>query len=370
MIAVDADACGELVLPTTITITDIGSTGGLNTLCCRRFIICRPITAHEHTTILVVEIVQIGIQRQLVHASPPTGRHSQPITVFGSCANLDISIGTDGILFLQFDIHHVTLVVHVTTSHLCEFALTVEHFDLVHRIGRQVLECRLRIALEEVASINQQVVNLLAVHLDLTVFVQFGSRQLTYQRVEHRTFSQIKGIGIIDDGVATHHHLDFRTRDSNFAKHHRLPFHFYATHIHIALTLVLHLEGGILRLEANARGADEVLTLLLDRQHEVAEAVQQQRVAAHGPISLYHCAVGCRQQADRHIGYHLVGERFDDATRHDTFVIVLGSDMARRTYQRKDKQKQDIWSIHTIVLLLYTQKLPLLLHFVGDFNIF
>ena len=169
MIAVDADASRELILPSAITVADVGSTGGLNTLCCRRFIIYRPIATHEHTTALVVEIIQIGVQRQLMHTCPSANHESHPITVFSSCASLHISIGTDSILLLQFDIHHVTLVVHVATSHLCEFALTIEHLDLVHRIGWQVLECRLRIAFEEVASVDQQVVYLLAVHLDLAV---------------------------------------------------------------------------------------------------------------------------------------------------------------------------------------------------------
>ena len=77
----------------------------------------------------------------------------------------------------------------------------VVHLDVLHRIGRQVLECYLGVSGKEVLAVHHQTLNKLAVHLDLTV-LQLSTGQLGYQRVEHRAFGQLKGGGIVHDGIA------------------------------------------------------------------------------------------------------------------------------------------------------------------------
>ena len=213
---IDADACRELVLPAAVAVAYVGGAGSLYALCRHRLEVGHA-AVHEHAAALVVQVVQVGVQRQLVHACPPAGHQFQPVAVVGACAGLDVAEGADGVLLLQTHVHHVALVVHVALHHLRELAFAVEHLDLVHRVGRQVLERCLGVALEEVAAVDQQVVNLLAVHLDLAVLVQLGAWQLAYQGIEHRPLGQVEGVGIVDDGVATHHHLDFRPRNRHLS---------------------------------------------------------------------------------------------------------------------------------------------------------
>ena len=81
---------------------------------------------------------------------------------------------------------------------------------------RQVFQHNLILTLEEVGTVQRQVLNLLAVDEDFTVFFQFYAWQLLDESVKHRAFGHVEGIGIEDDGVALIDHLDFRGLDDNF----------------------------------------------------------------------------------------------------------------------------------------------------------
>ena len=77
----------------------------------------------------------------------------------------------------------------------------VVHLDVLHRIGRQALECYLGVSGKEVLAVHHQTLNKLAVHLDLSV-LQFRAGKLGYQRIQHGTLGQLKGGGIVHDGIA------------------------------------------------------------------------------------------------------------------------------------------------------------------------
>ena len=83
----------------------------------------------------------------------------------------------------------------------------VIHFDLLHRVGRQVLQGDLRIAREEILAVQQETLDKLSVDPYLPV-LQLRARQLLHQGVEHRPLGQVEGRRVVDDGVAAHHHLD------------------------------------------------------------------------------------------------------------------------------------------------------------------
>ena len=50
----------------------------------------------------------------------------------------------------------------------------------------------------------------MTVHRDLPILRQRHAGQLSYERIKHGTLGEIEGIGIVDNGIAVHHHLYFR----------------------------------------------------------------------------------------------------------------------------------------------------------------
>ena len=183
--AVDADACRELVVEVAIVVADVGHTHRGDALGRLRLEGGRVGTHRREAVALVVQVVERALHRQARLSLRVDTQQAGQVAVVGAAAHLGIAEGADGVLLLQAHVHHEALVVHVAPHHLRQLALAVEHLDFVHRVGGKVFQGRLGVALEEVAPVDQQVVYLLAVHLDLAVLVQLGSGQLAYQCVEH-----------------------------------------------------------------------------------------------------------------------------------------------------------------------------------------
>ena len=74
--------------------------------------------------------------------------------------------------------------------------------DVLDGVGGQVLEHELAVVAEELLAVEQQVVHELAFVVDASVRLHLHARQLTDECVEHGTFGQDEGVGVVDDGVA------------------------------------------------------------------------------------------------------------------------------------------------------------------------
>ncbi|EJX05576.1 hypothetical protein EVA_06314 [gut metagenome] len=61
------------------------------------------------------------------------------------------------------------------------FTLLVIRLDFAHQVGRQILHSCLRVALEEVLTVNEKLLNRLAIPLNGTVVTDFNTGQLLNQ---------------------------------------------------------------------------------------------------------------------------------------------------------------------------------------------
>ena len=168
--------------------------------------------------IVGVVAVEIGHRARVV-GEAQTEQLGTVATV-GAHAHIGIHRPAKRIDALQPHVHHQLLLAVVQSLYAQGYiAVRFAPIDLhlVNHVGWQVVERNLGIATEEVPAVDEQVIHELAVHVDSPAF-QFDARQLTHQRIEHRAVSQFKGIGVIDNGVATHHHLDLGGGHHHFAQ--------------------------------------------------------------------------------------------------------------------------------------------------------
>ena len=151
------------------------------------------------------------------------------------------------------------------------------------------------------------------------------------QLVEHRAGAQLEGIGVVDDGVAAHHHLQLGCRYDHFFQRHLL-LHAYLVHQYLAKRVarvpvlrvfeVNVLIGGVIAVvlklhDVFARGLD-VAIHLPPTVRLTAESLHDRAIHAH----------------ERHVHRVklLFGERISDES---VYMILLGKS------QRgcKDKKK-------------------------------
>ena len=71
------------------------------------------------------------------------------------------------------------------TKELALVAPLVVYLNILHGVGRQVVEHDGMVASEEVLAVQKQGVDILPVMVDAAALLQFYAWQLAYQRVEH-----------------------------------------------------------------------------------------------------------------------------------------------------------------------------------------
>ena len=153
--------------------------------------------AEEHRPCAVAEA-----QAKALQLVAPLSSFRRP----GPC--LHICRASDAVLPLQHHVHGVFLLaLIVDAEELVLLRLLVIHLYVLHSEVGQVVEHHLVLALEEVGTVQRQVVNLLAVDEDFALVGQFHAWQLTYESVEHRPLGHVEGVGVIDQRVALPHHF-------------------------------------------------------------------------------------------------------------------------------------------------------------------
>ena len=116
------------------------------------------------------------------------------------------------IFALQHHVHHQGVLPLFFLAQRCIVATIFAfirfsvHLYLVHRISRQIAQGYFGVAVEKVASVNQQTFHKLTVHRDASVVVKVYSRKGTHQVVEHRPFVHSESGGVIFYRIALHHH--------------------------------------------------------------------------------------------------------------------------------------------------------------------
>ena len=125
------------------------------------------------------------------------------VTFVGTVPAFNITHQTAIIFALQLHIHHVVFLLDIMANEFTLFGTLVKDFQFLHGVVGQVVEHYLVLSLEEVLTVQREIVHLLAVDIDVSVVLEFGTGHLTNQSVEHRTFWQVKGGGIIHQRVTT-----------------------------------------------------------------------------------------------------------------------------------------------------------------------
>ena len=122
----------------------------------------------------------------------------------------DVAHPSDGVFAFQIDIHHqrqVFFTLFLAFGDIAPGMLLAINLHLVHHVGGQILQGHTRISAKEVFAIDQQTAHILPIDGDLAV-AQLEAREEFDEAVEHRAFGQLKGVGIVDEGVAFHDHAN------------------------------------------------------------------------------------------------------------------------------------------------------------------
>ena len=152
------------------------------------------------------------------------------VSTIGSTRNVDITHEVFFVLFLQLNIHHVVLFLYVNAHSLTLFSAFFKHFEVFYGVIGQVFDKLFVVTLEEILSVECEVIEFTAINEYLTIAVHRCSRQLSDERIEHTTFGKVEGIGIEDDGVDFVYHLDFSTLHHYFAQGMFYIFHLFSFH--------------------------------------------------------------------------------------------------------------------------------------------
>ena len=72
--------------------------------------------------------------------------------LFSSNVSFEFSHPGAKVFTLQMYVHHILLIMHITSRQFTQFPLFVVHFYLVHNVGWQAVKCRINVAIEKVFS--------------------------------------------------------------------------------------------------------------------------------------------------------------------------------------------------------------------------
>ena len=146
------------------------------------------------------------------------------VSTIGSTRNVGITNEVFFVLFLQLNIHHVVFFLYVNAHSLALFGAFFKHFEVFYGVIGQVFDELFVVTLEEILSVECEVIEFTAINEYLTIAVHRCSRQLSNERIEHTTFGKVEGLGIKDNGVAFVNHFDFGTLHHYFAQ---VMFHIF-----------------------------------------------------------------------------------------------------------------------------------------------
>ena len=108
----------------------------------------------------------------------------------------------DGVFLFQFHVHHKILLPGSLVDHLAQRYFLFVELQFVNHIVRQIVQHDAVVALEEVLSVQCKVVHFTPVHVYRAVVVQFRSRHIGHQRVQHGTFGNLERPCVHHKGVA------------------------------------------------------------------------------------------------------------------------------------------------------------------------
>ena len=175
----------------------------------------RPVALTSRSSCFVY-VIHVAEYRDSRIVSVVETEETSQIAVFASPRRLHVGDVSTGVLTLQGHIHHIVFLLHLLPHESAFFRRTVIHLQFLYGIVRKIVEHHLILPLEEVFSVKEQIIYLLAVYVNIAVTLHFGSRHLSDKSVEHGAIRHIECTGVKDERVATvsqlhlgacHHHV-------------------------------------------------------------------------------------------------------------------------------------------------------------------
>ncbi len=151
---------------------------------------------------VVVEVVDVAHQRDVGGGAEPRCEQTPGVSVLGAVSTLRVYYPPVVVLAFQLHVHRQVALLIAVVAPLLLGGLPLVDLDVLDGICGDVLEHQVVLAVKKLLAVQQQRFDKLAVHLYLSRLVQLHARQLGYQRVEHRAFGQLEGVGVEHHRVA------------------------------------------------------------------------------------------------------------------------------------------------------------------------
>ena len=180
------------------------------------------------------------------------------------CTHSKVKLIDPTILHTLLDgkVEYCFLLTVVDTSDTCKVALTLIRLDAVDDVSVEVLHCHLRVVEEEFLTVNENLVDALAVNLHVTVIVNFRSWKTLNEFFKSRTSRYSVGRSVIDQRVARNLHLCSICSNLCLLEHHSVSLQGDVSHIDILLLLLGQVKWQNSCLITNVRNFESIFPFL------------------------------------------------------------------------------------------------------------
>ena len=136
-----------------------------------------------------------------------------------ACGEIDVGHDTLVHATLDTEVEHGLFLTVLNTANAREVALLVVGLDTIDDVRRQVLEGRLGIARHELLTIDEDLLDLLAIDLDGTVVADLSARQTLDELLYHRAFGRAERARVIYKGIGLERHFRGMSRHRGAFQH-------------------------------------------------------------------------------------------------------------------------------------------------------
>ena len=136
-----------------------------------------------------------------------------------ACGEIDVGHDTLVHATLDAEVEHGLLLTVLNAADAREVALLVVGLDTVDDVRRQVLEGRLRVARHELLTIDEDLLDLLAIDLDGTVVADLSARQTLDELLDNRALGRAERARVIYKGIGLERHLRGMSRHRGAFQH-------------------------------------------------------------------------------------------------------------------------------------------------------
>ena len=170
-------------------------------------------------------VVEVAHQHKAHIIGKAATHAARGVAMLSTASNIEVGHIAAIHTFLNGEVEHGLLVAVLDTRDAGLVALLVVELHILDDAHRQVLQRRLHIAQHKLLTVDQNLLNGLAVDGDITVLIDFGTRHTLDELLDGRALWRAEGIGVINQRVFLHHHLSCTTCNYRFFQQHGVCRH-------------------------------------------------------------------------------------------------------------------------------------------------